>query len=75
MKQPLPKFDRGNSYITIFRRKSGQAKKKGLRCVYCGKLLFRASGEVMTIVDTKVAENPNAIEVLCDRCNTFYYLE
>lgn len=70
-----PRFPKGESHVTVFRRKNGNAQKRHLRCIYCGKVILQASGEVTTIIDTDVKENPDTLEILCDRCGTLYLME
>lgn len=67
-------FQRGQSHITIFRKKGQKKVSRWLCCMYCGKKLGKIDGsEIQLAIDCEVPEGEQSIQLLCDKgCNTLY---
>lgn len=59
--------------ISVFLERNENLVKTNFRCINCGKMIFKYSGDVITVFDGAAIPVEKAeIDVMCGRCKIIY---
>lgn len=61
-------------FISIFTSYDPTREKKDISCVYCSRFLYKETGNIDAIVDTKYDNGFMSKEIICRSCKTRYII-
>ena len=69
---PLMEYDNRGRIISVFLR-DNKPDIYNFRCIFCGRICFQYSGDIVSIYDgAKIPEEKAILDILCGQCKILF---